>query len=338
MNEKFQRALSGEINATPPVWLMRQAGRYHSHYRKLREKHSFMDLCKVPELAAEVALGPIREFDFDVAILFSDLLFPLEALGLGLTYDPAPRLGKFLDEGNMDRLTPLHDAIAGLEFQRGALRATREILPKNKSLIGFVGGPWTLFTYAREGEHKGSLTKAKSSFALYRRFAAQILPLLIANIELQLEGGAEVVMIFDTAAGELAPAEFRQWLEPDLQQLAGLFPGQVGYYAKNVNLGHMRGVRGDSRWAGFGFDHRWEMAELLRAREFGFIQGNFDQALLHADQAERRAAFDRFARPLRDFSPEQRRGWVCGLGHGVLPGTPERAVHEFVEFVREVWR
>lgn len=338
MNQKFQRALRGETNPTPPIWFMRQAGRYHAHYQDLRKKYSFMDLCKQPELAAEVAYGPIRDFDFDVSILFSDLLFPLEALGLGLTYDPGPKLGRHLDETNVDRLVPLAEAIGALEFQKSALLATRERLPKDKSLIGFVGGPWTLFTYAREGEHRGALEKAKASVDLYRRFSAQLLPLLIANIELQLEGGAEIVMIFDTAAGELMPAQFRQWIEPDLLQLAGLFPGRLGYYAKGVQEAHLAGLAQDSRWAGFGYDHRWPLAHVLRRREFGFVQGNFDQALLFADRSDRRRFMEMYLKPLRDLPPEQLRGWVCGLGHGVLPGTPESAVKEFVERIREVWR
>ncbi len=338
MNELFQRALKGEVNKTPPIWFMRQAGRYHSHYQELKKKYSFMELCKQPELAAEVAYGPIRDFDFDVSIMFSDLLFPLEALGLGLTYDPGPKLGKHLDEKNVDHLTPLAEAIPHLEFQKAVLQATRERLPKNKSLIGFVGGPWTLFTYAREGEHRGSLEKAKSSLELYRRFSAQLLPLLIANIELQLEGGAELVMIFDTAAGELMPAQYRHWVEPDLTQLCGLFPGQLGYYAKGVQQAHLSGVSNDSRWAGFGYDHRWPLAEVLKNREFGFVQGNFDQALLFAEKSDRKKFLDMYLKPLRDLSPEQMRGWVCGLGHGVLPGTPQDAVKEFVQTIREVWR
>ena len=94
-NEKFQNALQAQVQDCPPIWLMRQAGRYHNHYQKLRQKHSFMELCKIPELAAEVTLGPIEDFDFDAAILFSDLLFPLEGLGMGLRYSDAkgPELG-----------------------------------------------------------------------------------------------------------------------------------------------------------------------------------------------------------------------------------------------------
>src|SRR5471030_2818467 len=101
MNEKFQNALHRVPQAVPPVWFMRQAGRYHSHYQALRKQHSFMELCKNPDLAAEVALGPILDFDYDVAILFSDLLFPLEALGMGLEYgDGGPKIGRHLNAAN----------------------------------------------------------------------------------------------------------------------------------------------------------------------------------------------------------------------------------------------
>ena len=91
-NQRFRKALQGEPQKIPPIWFMRQAGRYHRHYQSLRKVHSFKELCKNPKLAAQVALGPIEDFDFDVAILFSDILFPLEALGMGLEYNPGPRL------------------------------------------------------------------------------------------------------------------------------------------------------------------------------------------------------------------------------------------------------
>src|ERR1700704_2563846 len=205
-NPRFQNALARSPQSTPPVWLMRQAGRYHKHYQALRQKYSFMDLCKQPELAAEVALGPVLDFDFDAAILFSDLLFPLEALGMGLDYtDRGPQLGWHLDEKTLPRLRSIEDALPHLLFQGEAMRATRERLPSDRSLIGFVGGPWTLFVYAVEGSHKGSLLKSKKLIRLFPRFCDTMVPLLARNIELQLERGAEVVMIFDTAAGELAP-------------------------------------------------------------------------------------------------------------------------------------
>src|ERR1700675_2494331 len=145
-NARFQNALARRAQSVPPIWLMRQAGRYHQHYQALRQKHSFMDLCKQPELAAEVALGPVLDFDFDAAILFSDLLFPLEALGMGLEYtDSGPRLGWQLGPETLSQLLSVEDAWPHLLFQGEAMRATRARLTEDRSLIGFVGGPWTLF-------------------------------------------------------------------------------------------------------------------------------------------------------------------------------------------------
>src|SRR5947207_2100982 len=148
---RFQNQMARRGQSTPPIWLMRQAGRYHKHYQALREKYSFMDLCKRPELAAEVALGPVMDFDFDAAILFSDLLFPLEALGMGLEYtDRGPKLGWKLNNEAFSKLRSVEDAWPSLLFQGEAMRATRELLPPDRGLIGFVGGPWTLFVYAVE--------------------------------------------------------------------------------------------------------------------------------------------------------------------------------------------
>src|SRR3954462_9607751 len=148
-NARFRNAVSRSPQRTPPIWLMRQAGRYHRHYQALRAQHSFMDLCKQPELAAEVALGPVRDFDFDAAILFSDLLFPLEALGMGLEYtDHGPQLGWKLNEQTIAQLRSVEDAWPHLLFQGQAMRATRARIPGDRSVIGFVGGPWTLFVYA----------------------------------------------------------------------------------------------------------------------------------------------------------------------------------------------
>src|SRR6267142_1531336 len=117
-NPRFQNALARRSQSVPPIWMMRQAGRYHRHYQALRQKHSFMDLCKQPELAAEVAWGPVLDFDFDAAILFSDLLFPLEALGMGLEYtDRGPQLGWNLDEKTLSQLLSIEDAWSHLLFQ-----------------------------------------------------------------------------------------------------------------------------------------------------------------------------------------------------------------------------
>ncbi len=337
MNPRFHNALRGIAQPTPPIWFMRQAGRYHQHYQKLRKEHSFMDLCKKPKLAAEVALGPVADFDFDVSILFSDLLFPLEALGMGLTYDPGPKLALRLDHENIRKLKPWAQALPHLEFQREAMQETRKVLPADKSLIGFVGGPWTLFSYAIEGEHKGHLIPAKTSFALYAEFCETLVPLLAANIELQFQGGAEVVMIFDTAAGELSPLLFKKFLEPQLLTLAKKFPGRLGYYAKGTTVAHTKGLRATTLFAGFGFDHRFDLPEILHGNVQGFVQGNFDQALLFSSTEDFTRQLSSYLQPYLNLTPVQRRHWVCGLGHGVLPGTPERHVRQLIHTVRETF-
>src|SRR5437667_11827733 len=136
VNVRFQNALARRPQSTPHIWLMRQAGSYHKHYQALREKYSFMDLCKRPELAAEVALGPVLDFDFDAAILFSDLLFPLEALGMGLEYtDRGPQLEWNLNRATLSALKTVEEAWPNLLFQGEALRLTRNTLPDDKSLI-----------------------------------------------------------------------------------------------------------------------------------------------------------------------------------------------------------
>jgi uroporphyrinogen decarboxylase len=337
-NPLFQKALARQKSSIPPIWLMRQAGRYHSHYRALREKHSFMDLCKVPELAAEVAMGPIQDFDFDVAILFSDLLFPLEGLGFGLSYDKGPpELGWHLSsEKDFLRLKAPTEALPALEFQREAVRQTRERLPSAKSLIGFVGGPWTLFSYACQGSHDGSLISAKTLLPLYAQFCERfMIPLLKENIQLQLSAGAEIVMLFDTAAGELSPAIYQAHIVPTLKTLLEAFPNRLGYYSKGTQRPHLNHpLFSNGEWAGLGFDHRWALPEVFSLRSKGFVQGNFDQALLFSEKKSLVQYLDLYLRTFETMSETERAGWVCGLGHGVLPKTPEDNVRLFVETVR----
>jgi uroporphyrinogen decarboxylase len=334
-SERFQNALARRSQSVPPIWMMRQAGRYHRHYQELRQKHSFMDLCKQPELAAEVAMGPVMDFDFDAAILFSDLLFPLEALGMGLEYtDHGPQLGWKLNQQSIARLCSLDDAWPHLLFQGEAVRATRDRLPADRSLIGFVGGPWTLFVYAVEGSHKGSLVSSKGLLSLFPRFCETVVPLLTRNIELQLENGAELVMIFDTAAGELAPDLFKTEIVSQLELMTTNYSERIGYYSKGTQPAHLRHTLfTEGAVAGVGVDHRWDMGEALEMFPRGFVQGNFDQTLLLSERNEFRQHLVQYLQPLKR---QHRAGWICGLGHGILPGTPEENVKLFVETVREV--
>ncbi|WP_413290170.1 uroporphyrinogen decarboxylase family protein [Bdellovibrio sp. HCB337] len=337
-NVLFQNALARKVQKVPPIWFMRQAGRYHKHYQGLRKDHSFDDLCKVPDLAAQVALGPVEDFDFDVAILFSDILYPLQAVGMGLEYtDHGPRLGFQLTPENIQNLKQGEDVVSFMSFQKEAMQKTRSVLPKDKSLIGFIGGPWTLFVYAVEGSHAGSLTQSKRLISMFPQFLKKMLPLLKENIRLQFEGGAEVVMIFDTAGGELSPLDFRKWVQPVLKELSAVAPGKIGYYSKNTQTTYFDQEFVSLPWAGMGFDHHWNLPNCFNVSKKGFVQGNFDQSMLFLEKSQFQESLGIYIENMKTLTPEQRAGWVSGLGHGVLPKTPEDNVRLFVETIRKAF-
>ncbi len=333
-NKAFHNALARIPQKTPPIWFMRQAGRYHAHYQALSREHGFTRLCRTPDLAAEVAMGPMEDFDFDVAILFSDILFVLNALGMGLEYTAkGPQLEFSLDGETLNRLDRSPDVADKLSFQAQALRKTRQRLPDDKSLIGFNGGLWSLFTYAVEGTHKGALIKTKQSFALFHSFMELLLPVLIRNTAEQLDAGAEVVMMFDTAAGELSPALFHELVVPYLEQLAGHFPGKIGLYTKGTTPAHYEhDLFTGNLLAGLGVDHRWSASD-MKGLAGGFVQGNFDQTLLFLPRNEFLEHLNAYLERMHHDGPPP--GWVSGLGHGILPKTPQENVRLFVKTVRE---
>ncbi len=336
-NLSFHNALNRISQAVPPIWFMRQAGRYHEHYQALSKEHGFTKLCKTPDLAAEVALGPIDDFDFDVSILFSDILFILSALGMGLEYtSEGPKLEFSLDTKTISRLDSSQNAIERLTFQAEALKKTRQRLPDNKSLIGFNGGLWSLFTYAVEGTHKGSLIKTKSSMDLFHPFMELLLPVLIENTRQQLEAGAEIVMMFDTAAGELSPALYHSLVVPYLEKLVSCFPKKIGLYTKGTTPAHYQHPLFEADiLAGLGVDHRWSAADLA-GLPTGFSQGNFDQTLLFLPKDEFLSHLHSYLDKIYENGPPP--GWVSGLGHGVLPKTPTENVRLFVKTVRQYAR
>ncbi len=219
---------------------MRQAGRYQRAYQTFRRRHSFETLCRDPELSAKVALASVEDFDFDAAILFSDLLFPLDAIGLGLTYaDDGPQLRHRFSTSTTIRRS-LDSIAADLAFQAEAVAATRRQLPTDKGLIGFIGGPWTLFVYAVEGTHRGLPRARQVIDGAYRRFARTIVPVLERAAARQLAAGADLVMVFDTAAGELSPEAFRRHIVPDLTRIASTAPGRLGLLRARRASGSLR--------------------------------------------------------------------------------------------------
>ena len=337
-NTKFLNSLNRTPQKGPPVWFMRQAGRYHDHYQALKKDHTFEELCKNPLLAAETAMGPINEFDFDVAILFSDILFPLEALGMDLSYNPGPQFGLHLNEENANSLLVNQNPISFMNFQGEAIERTIERLPKEKSLIGFVGGPWTLISYACN-INKDSRQINLNNFQI-GLLDNVILPLLKENIKLQLNAGAEVVMIFDSAAHQLDEEDLNVYLEKTFNSLAKEFPNKVGYYAKDgINYETIIAKQDDHEidLAGMGLDSNIDIRDYFKKTTNGFVQGNFSEHFLTLPHEEFLPKLDMFINKMSDLTPEDRAGWVCGLGHGVLKTTPQENVKEFVRRIREAF-
>ena len=295
-NLLFNNALNRVPQKIPPIWFMRQAGRYHSHYQNLKVEYSFEELCKNPELSAKTALGPIEDFDFDVSILFSDILFPLEALGMDLSYNPGPVFRKFIHPNNFDELKSVNEAIIDLNFQGDALKLTREVLPNNKSLIGFIGGPWTVTSYGT-GMNKGIDYKGKlKNDFISKLLIEKIIPLLKKNIELQISSGAEIVMIFDTDAKSISDSEnFNNYSKYLYKEVIKEFPKKIGYYSKSPfdNKFFVDELNSDDcLLAGLGVDHQLSMDHWFKEINNGFIQGNFNQESMVKDHDEFKKDFD----------------------------------------------
>lgn len=339
------RALMRDNRGRPPVWFMRQAGRYHHHYQQLRARHEFMQLCKQPQLAAEVTLGPIEDFGFDAAILFSDLLFPLEAMGMGLRYAPGPLLDWHLSQPtDLARLHGGARPAQQLAFQAEALALLRRRLPDECALIGFVGGPFTLYAYAVAGSHEGFASGSLVGLedGLYSGFTDRLRELLAANMVLQAQAGADCVAIFDTAAGTLNPEQFATLAAAPVLEVVRLFRARcpdtpVIYYSRDTGPRHWAALRRADLQC-LGIDWRHDLVETLRAESGRWsVQGNIDPQwlLLPAEQLESRLRvwFGRLLEAPRALLA----GWVCGLGHGVLQQTPEANVRLVLRVQREMF-
>jgi uroporphyrinogen decarboxylase len=346
MSSAFSLALERQNAGRPPVWFMRQAGRYHSHYQRLKAQHSFMDLCRVPELACETALGPIEDFDFDAAILFSDLLFPLEAMGMPLSYAPGPVLGwRVHTREDVARLGSGAALAAQLEFQSVALRQTRARLAADKGLLGFVGGPLTLFFYAATGSHQQDLPAAQAAVedGTFAAFCERLRSLLAANIVAQARAGADVVAMLDTSAGEVSAQTYRRHVVPQLAALLAearaIGLGKpILYYSRGTSHEYWDALT-DLPIAGLGIDWRTPVAGVLeRYGDRWAIQGNFDPERLRDARGELDSELREFFGPVAALPAARRRGWICGLGHGVLPGTPESNVRQFLKRQREYFQ
>lgn len=333
------RVLKGHREAVPPVWLMRQAGRYLPEYRAIREKvPGFLDLCFTPKLAAEVTLQPIRRFGFDGAILFSDILVVPYALGQAVTFETGegPRLAPAIDaetiamledEVDHERLAPVYETV----------RLVRNELPGSVTLLGFCGAPWTVATYMVGG--RGGDDQVPARLLAYREpqvFGVLIDRLVAASIAYlvaQFKAGVDAVQIFDTWAGILAPRELERWCVDPIRRIVSGVRAQV---PDATIIGFPRGIGSLlGRFAGgvpvdaVGLD--WMIDPDLVARAVPArmaVQGNLDPLALLAGGSALDTAVDAV---LEAFAG---RPHVFNLGHGILPPTPIAHVERMLARVR----
>jgi uroporphyrinogen decarboxylase len=334
------RTKSANGKTQVPVWFMRQAGRYHSHYQGIKKNSDFMTMCKNPKLACEVTMGPINDFNFDAAILFSDLLFPLEQMGLGLTYNPGPILEFRLETmSDLKKCKLQSSASEFYSFQKEATKLLRAELPVTKSLLGFVGAPWTLYTYAVEGSHSGNLTSSKKGFydGRWQGFLDLLLPNLLTEMSLQVEGGADAICLFDTAVGELTLADFKEFIVPVLRKISSEFKKvhpdkKIVYYSKLTHMNYLLAIE-DKNIDVLGIDWRMSLHDALKTlgRDY-MIQGNIDPSYLHYDWPLLEKKLAQFWNEVGDKGLPLDK-WICGLGHGVLQQTPEENVRKSVEYI-----
>lgn len=333
------RTLAGLPSARPPLWLMRQAGRYLPEYRATRaQAGSFLDLCYNPELAAEVTLQPIRRFGFDAAILFADILLIPQALGQHLAFreNEGPVLDAIRTDGELVRLNPnaIHRTLEPVYEAVGRIAAA---LPPSCTLIGFAGAPWTVATYMLEGRGSKDFAAAKT-WAFGNPLGLQALmdiltEATVSYLDRQIRAGAEVVQLFDTWAGVLPENEFRRFcIEPVRRITAALkarHPGvPVIAFPRSAGAlydGYAAATGADALGLDYTMPLGWSKDHLWSKHP---VQGNLDPRLLVVGGS---ALAEGVHRLLKTF---QGRNHIFNLGHGIVPETPVRHVEELVRLVK----
>ncbi len=331
--KKVLDAARGLTHPRPPLWLMRQAGRYLPEYREVRARAgSFLDLCFSPELASEVTLQPMRRFDFDAAIIFSDILVIPYALGqkLSFTEGEGPRLKK-IDFRSLDgknaagRLAPINETV----------KLTRASLAGDKTLIGFCGGPWTVATYMIAGEGSSDQAEAKLFALTHPEEFAALIELLVETsasyLAAQLNAGADLVQIFESWSANLDEQSFRDWvIEPTRKLVTRLREKTAGATIIGFPRGGGAMLPAYARETGVDCIGLDQMTPLGFARDHVAlpVQGNLDPLRLRAGGAAMSNRVDEILEALAG------RPHVFNLGHGILPDTPLGHVEELVRRVR----
>jgi len=335
-NNLLLRALNNEAMERPPVWMMRQAGRYLPDYIKLRNKYDFFTRVQTPELACEITLQPIDQVGVDAAIIFSDILVIPQAMGMEVLMEEGkgPSLPKVIrTEKDIEALIT-EGVEDSLDYVMNALALTKKELNGRVPLIGFAGAPWTLLCYMIEGKGSKTWDKAKqfayTEPALAKLLLQKITNTTIAYLKAQAKAGADIVQVFDSWAGSLSPEDFKHFSAPYLVQIADalkdevpviLFPKGSWYALEDLSFSSAKGI---------GID--WTLSPAM-ARKFSgnriTLQGNFDPAKLLAPVPQ----IKKWVKEMIDgFGTRQ---YIANLGHGITPNVPVDHARAFVDAVKE---
>jgi len=335
MNDRFLRACRLQPVDATPVWFMRQAGRSFAAYRKLRERYGILELAKTPELCAEVTLMPVRELGVDAAVLFADIMLPLEPMGIGLRIEP--EIGPIIDRpirSAADVATLLPFDPSGVSFTLDAIRMVRRELEGSAGVIGFSGAPFTLACYLIEGRPSRDFATAKAF--MYREPAAwhdlmeRLSSMVIAYLGAQAEAGADVVQVFDSWVGGLGPADYAAFVQPHVKRIFDVLV-DVPTIHFGTGTSALLELMADAGGAVIGVDHRVSLGDAWR--RIGFdrgIQGNLDAARVlagwEATEAGARAVL---------AEAHGHVGHIFNLGHGVMPVTDTGLLRRLVELVHD---
>jgi len=337
-DSRFMRAARCEPTDTTPIWIMRQAGRYLPEYMSVRSQVTFLELCKRPDLAAEVTLTAREVLDVDAAILFADLLPILETMGFHLEYQQGegPVIhNPIVGASDVDRVRPVA-RIEDLGYVFEAVRLIRSQLPADIPLLGFAGAPFTLASYAIEGGGSRNYAKTKtlmfSDEGAWKTLMERLVESLGKYLNAQIDAGCQAVQVFDSWAGCLAPADYRRYVMPYTRQLIDAIPDDVPVINFLTGNPALLPAQRDAGGQVIGLDWRVDLADAWATVGYDrAVQGNLDPMSLYADldtlKARARAVLD---------GAGGRPGHIFNLGHGVLPDFSPEKVKALVQMVHEL--
>jgi uroporphyrinogen decarboxylase len=336
MNDRFLKACRREPVDATPVWFMRQAGRYMPEYQALRAQHSLLELCRTPDLAVRVTLQPVDALGVDAAILFSDLLLPLEPMGVPFEFQAGEGpviLKPVRSAEDIDRLRRF-DPREALGYVHEAIRILRRALEGRVPLIGFAGAPFTLASYAVEGGHSNTFALTKQLLyrepAAWHRLAALFADVVAEHLLAQIEAGVQAVQLFDSWVGALDEGDYREFVRPHVRAICDRLKGTgVPVIHFGTGTGHLLAEQREAGGDVIGVDWRTPLDQAWDRLPGAAVQGNLDPTALFAPRERLLARVDEVL-----TRAGGRPGHVFNLGHGILPGTPVENVRAVVEHVQ----